>query len=117
MANNEGSRAPKTVEAWAFVQQMLGDITRIMAEDAENDLELLEGLRVVSRVTALCSELTVEADPDLPWFFDMCSPTRLIGGPNPDGNDIQYAPWSPSPLDAGAVAGFLRSLHVQEPCD
>jgi hypothetical protein len=27
----------------------------------------------------------VEADPELPWFFDMCSPTRLIGGPNPDG--------------------------------
>ena len=28
----------------------------------------------------------MEADPDLPWFFDMCSPTRLIGGPNPDGS-------------------------------
>ena len=27
----------------------------------------------------------MEADPDLPWFFDMCSPTRLVGGPNPDG--------------------------------
>jgi hypothetical protein len=85
VATNDNSRAPKTVEAWAFVQQMLGDITRIMAEDAENELELLEGLRVISRATALCSELTVEADPDLPWFFDMCSPTRLIGGPNPDG--------------------------------
>ncbi len=54
-------------------------------QDAENERELLEGLRVISRVTALCSELTVEADPDLPWFFDMCSPTRLVGGPNPDG--------------------------------
>lgn len=74
-----------TVEAWGFVQQMLGDITRVVTEDAENERELLEGLRVISRVTALCSELTVEADPDLPWFFDMCSPTRLIGGPNPDG--------------------------------
>ena len=36
-------------------------------------------------MTALCSELSVEADPELPWFFDMCSPTRLVGGPNPDG--------------------------------
>ena len=79
------SWAPKTVEAWAFVQKMLGDITGIVSEDAENERELLEGLGVVSRVTALCSELTVEADPDLPWFFDMCSPTRLVGGPNPDG--------------------------------
>ena len=85
MAVNDSSWAPKTVEAWAFVQQMLGDITRIVTEDAENERELLEGLGVISRVTALCSEMTVEADPDLPWFFDMCSPTRLIGGPNPDG--------------------------------
>ena len=77
--------APKTVEAWSFVQKMVGDITDIVTDDAENERELLEGLGVVSRVTALCSELTVEADPDLPWFFDMCSPTRLVGGPNPDG--------------------------------
>jgi len=85
MAAIDNSPAPKTVEAWAFVQQMLGDITRIVAEDAENERELIEGLRVVARVSALCAELTVEADPELPWFFDMCSPTRLIGGPNPDG--------------------------------
>jgi len=85
MATNNNPSAPQTVEAWTFVQQMLGDITRIVTEDAENERELIEGLRVVARVGALCSELTVEADPDLPWFFDMCSPTRLIGGPNPDG--------------------------------
>ncbi len=64
---------------------MIGDITNIVTEDAETDRELIEGLGVISRVTALCSELTVEADPELPWFFDMCSPTRLVGGPNPDG--------------------------------
>ena len=75
----------QTVEAWAFVQKMLGDITNIVTADAENERELHRGLGVVSRVAALCSELTVEADPELPWFFDMCSPTRLIGGPNPDG--------------------------------
>src|SRR5689334_3129171 len=77
--------AAKTVEAWAFVQKTVGDITGIVTADAENERELLEGLGVISRVTALCSELTVEADPELPWFFDMCSPTRLVGGPNPDG--------------------------------
>ena len=85
MATNNTHPAPQTIEAWTFVQQMLRDITRIVAEDAENERELIEGLRVVARVSALCSELTVEADPELPWFFDMCSPTRLIGGPNPDG--------------------------------
>lgn len=77
--------APKTLEAWRFVQQMLADITNIVIEDARDQRELLGGLRVVSRVTALCSELSVEADPELPWFLDMCSPTRMVGGPNPDG--------------------------------
>jgi Protein of unknown function (DUF1214) len=77
--------APKSVEAWQFVQKMLDDITKIVMADARDERELLDGLRVVSRVTALCSELSVEADPQLPWFFDMCSPTRMVGGPNPDG--------------------------------
>ncbi|MCP9276226.1 DUF1214 domain-containing protein [Mycolicibacterium arenosum] len=64
---------------------MLGDVSAIVLADARDENEVLDGLRVVSRVTALCSELSVEADPDLPWFFDMCSPTRMVGGPNPDG--------------------------------
>jgi hypothetical protein len=81
----DDSMAPKTTQAWAFVQKMIGDITGVIAADAENERELLEGLGVISRVAALCSELTVEADPERPWFFDMCSPTRLVGGPNPDG--------------------------------
>lgn len=77
--------ASKSLEAWQFVQKMIGDVTQIVQADARDERELLDGLRVVSRVTALCSELSVEADPDLPWFIDMCSPTRLVGGPNPDG--------------------------------
>ena len=77
--------APKTLEAWRFVQKMLDDVTSIVLADARDEREVLDGLRVVSRVTALCSELSVEADPELPWFFDMCSPTRTVGGPNPDG--------------------------------
>jgi hypothetical protein len=75
----------KTLEAWQFVQKMLGDVSAIVLADARDEREVRDGLRVVSRVTALCSELSVEADPDLPWFFDMCSPTRMVGGPNPDG--------------------------------
>jgi hypothetical protein len=79
------NRAPKTLEAWQFVQKMLADVTDVVLADACDERELLDGLRVVSRVTALCSELSIEADPQLPWFFDMCSPTRMVGGPNPDG--------------------------------
>src|SRR5271163_3138141 len=78
--------APKTRAAWQFFQQMLADVTKIVTEDAESERELLEGLRVIARVSSLCSQLSVEADPDRPSFFDMCSPTRMIGGPNPDGN-------------------------------
>ena len=57
-----------------------------MTQDAESERELLEGLRVIARVSSLCSQLSVEADLDQPSFFDMCSPNRMIGGPNPDGN-------------------------------
>jgi hypothetical protein len=77
--------APKTLEAWRFVQQMLGDVTKTVAEDAVDERELMEGLRVIAKVTGLCTELSVEADAQRPRFFDMCSPTRMIGGPNPDG--------------------------------
>src|SRR5689334_20227721 len=86
MTGNGETPAPKALAAWQLVQQMLGDLTASVTADAETEQELLDGLRVLSRVTALCSELSVEADPELPWFIDMCSPTRLIGGPNPDGN-------------------------------
>lgn len=74
-----------TLESWRFVQQMLADLTTTVTEDATNEQELLEGLRVLAKVTALCTELSVEADPQRPHFFDMCSDTRMIGGPNPDG--------------------------------
>ena len=87
-AAQEGSDqlAPKARAAWQFFQQMLADVTKIVTEDAESERELLEGLRVIARVSSLCSQLSVEADLDSPSFFDMCSPTRMIGGPNPDGN-------------------------------
>ena len=78
--------APQSRAAWRFFQQMLADVTKIVTEDADSERELLEGLRVIARVSSLCSQLSVEADPDRPSFFDMCSPTRMIGGPNPDGN-------------------------------
>ena len=76
----------QALAAWQFFQQMVADVTKVVTEDAESERELLEGLRVIARVSSLCSQLSVEADPDRPSFFDMCSPTRMIGGPNPDGN-------------------------------
>jgi hypothetical protein len=36
-------------------------------------------------VTALCSELSLDVDPERPWFFPMNSEARFVGGPNPDG--------------------------------
>lgn len=65
---------------------MLADVTAIVTEDAETERELAEGLRVVARVSSLCAQMTVEADPERPSFFDMCSDNRMVGGPNPDGN-------------------------------
>jgi hypothetical protein len=79
-------QAPKTRTAWQFFQQMLADITKIVTEDAQSARELLEGLRVIARISSLCSQMSVESDLSRPVFFDMCSDNRMIGGPNPDGN-------------------------------
>lgn len=84
--NAEGNElAPASLTSWKFVQQMLADLTASVVEDATSERELLEGLGVLAKATALCTEMTVEADPQRPRFFDMCTDTRLIGGPNPDG--------------------------------
>jgi hypothetical protein len=73
------------VQAWGLVRQMVDDMTAMVRAEAETELELVEGLRVIGRVVALCSELSLDVDPELPWFFSMNSEARLIGGPNPDG--------------------------------
>jgi hypothetical protein len=73
------------LEGWRLVRQMLDDLTRAIETDAENELEFLEGLRVLGRATALCSELSLDVDVEAPWFFSMNTEARLIGGPNPDG--------------------------------
>ena len=72
-------------EGWQLVRTMLDDMTVVVESLAETELELLEGLRVLARTTALCSEISVDVDPELPWFFSMNTEMRLIGGPNPDG--------------------------------
>jgi hypothetical protein len=83
MAGGAGGAA--SLEAWALVRQMLGDMADMVQEDAEDERELLEGLRVVARIAGLCAELSVDVDPQRPWFFDMSTPARLVGGSNPDG--------------------------------
>jgi hypothetical protein len=80
------AEAQPAAAAWQFYQQMLTNVTNIVTEDAENERELLEGLRVIARVSSLCAQMSVESDPSRPAFFDMCSDARMIGGPNPDGN-------------------------------
>ena len=75
-----------STRAWQFFQEMLGNVTNIVTEDAESQRERLEGLRLIARVSSLCSQMAVEVDLDRPSFFDMCSDNRMIGGPNPDGN-------------------------------
>ncbi len=80
-----GEPGKLALEGWRLVRQMLDDLTRSIEADAESELELLEGLRVLGRATALCSELSLDVDTEAPWFFPMNTEARLIGGPNPDG--------------------------------
>ncbi len=85
MTEGETGAGRQSLEAWAFVRRMLDDMTAMVTTESETELELLEGLRVLGRVTALCSELALDVDPQAPWFFSMNSEARLVGGPNPDG--------------------------------
>ena len=74
-----------TTEAWTVVRAILDDMAAMVASESETELELLEGYRALGRVTALSAEVSLDVDPDLPWFFPMNSPARMVGGPNPDG--------------------------------
>jgi hypothetical protein len=81
----DDSPASASIEAWTLVRQMLDDMTAMVLEDSESALERVEGLRMLGRVTALCSELSLDVDHESPWFFPMNSEARYVGGPNPDG--------------------------------
>lgn len=83
--DSDHESASESRAAWRLVRTMLDDMTRVIEEDAESELELLEGLRVLARITALCAELSVDVDHELPFFFAMNTPLRYVGGPNPDG--------------------------------
>jgi len=74
-----------TAEAWALVRALLDDMAAMVAKESETELELVEGYRALGRITALAAEVSLDVDPELPWFFPMNSPARMVGGPNPDG--------------------------------
>ena len=78
--------APRTRAAWQHVRTMLDDLTRIVEADAETELELMEGLRALARITALCAETSVDADHELPFFVPLATPARQVGAANPYGH-------------------------------
>lgn len=77
--------AEKSLEAWGFVRKVLDDMTDMITQDACDERELLEGLRVLNRVATLCTELSLDVDPARPRFLEMNNPFRYLGGPNPHG--------------------------------
>lgn len=72
-------------EGWKLFRTMLDDMTVVVESESENDLEKLDGLKVLGRVTALCLELNLDVEADAPRLFSMDTPARFVGGPNPDG--------------------------------
>jgi len=85
MSGAVDGRGRATEEGWALVRTMLDDMADMVRTQAETELELVEGFRVLGRVTALCAELSLDVDPERPWFFPMTTEARWVGGPNPDG--------------------------------
>ncbi|MBY0278555.1 hypothetical protein K2Z84_24755, partial [Candidatus Binatia bacterium] len=91
LAEPPDAPAPRTREAWRLVRTMLDDLTRIVEADAESDLELMEGMRALARMTALCSEATLDADHELPSFRSLTGAARLLGCASPLVT-VQHAP-------------------------
>ena len=58
-------------------------MTDLITQDARDERELLEGLRVLNRVATLCTELSLDTDTDHPHFVEMNTPFRFIGDPIP----------------------------------
>lgn len=79
------SRTPRSDAAFDALLGMFRDLGEVVREDARDERERLEGYRVLARVIALCSELSIDVDPEIPRFFPMATPFRQVGGPNPDG--------------------------------
>ena len=75
----------KTSEAWKLFRKMLDDMTEMVETDAQNDLEKIEGLRIIARAATLSLELNLDIDKDAPRFYSMDTPARFVGGPNPHG--------------------------------
>ncbi|MGV0645904.1 hypothetical protein ABQE44_21155 [Mycolicibacterium sp. XJ2546] len=79
------STTPRSDEAFDALLGMFRDLGEVVRADACDDRERLEGYRVLSRIIALCSELSLDVDPEVPRFFPMATALRQVGGPNPDG--------------------------------
>jgi hypothetical protein len=73
------SGAPKALEGWHLVRRMLDDLTQTVETDAETEMELFEGLRVLARTTALASEISLDVDPGAPWFLQHEHRSPVLG--------------------------------------
>lgn len=70
-STTDAPTAAHSLDAWRLVRTMLDDMTAMVQAEAETELELVEGLLVLGRVTALCVELSLDVDVEAPWFFSM----------------------------------------------
>lgn len=102
-----GVSTPASDAAWDFVHQVLADLAEVVRTDARDERERVEGYRVLARILALCSELTVDVDPEVPRLFPMSTPLRQVGGPNPDG---EYDLCAITPGESYRVAGHRGTV-------
>ena len=65
-------------------EEALGAARKMVLEDARTEQEAAEGMRWVLRAAAMASEIAGDANPKQPYFQRMDTPTRKIGGDNPD---------------------------------
>ena len=99
------------LEGWQLVRQMLDDMTAMVEADAETELELLEGLRVLGPDHRAVLGAVARRRPGGPWFFPMNTEARLIGGTESRRRVLPRHDRRPPPLP-GARATGARSAYL-----
>ena len=76
--------SPRSPAAYHELVATLGRAVESYLAPMEQPLDVLEGLRYLLHLASAGIDFYLEGDPERPRFVRMVSPTRKLGGDNPD---------------------------------
>lgn len=75
----------KSTAAWGQFRELLDTAVETLLAEARDELEVADAYKVVLRSVAVASEVVLDPSADNPVFIRMDTPSRNVGGDNPDG--------------------------------